>query len=167
VNLIEPGNHYGFPFRFSDWPGRPYPHTPDAPVGLAMTKPLCNIGPDGGGNPTGLSTFDPHSCPAGIVFLGADWPAPLGGSFLVARFGNLLKRGADAGFDVLQLKPDFRARTTTADRVLSPLGRPVDLVKLPGHRLAIAEYCRGTTLAAGFGTPGRVLFLSPRAQGEP
>ena len=162
LNLIERNHHYGFPFQFSDWTAKPYPHTPDTPAGLAITKPFRNLGPDGGGSASGLSTFDPHSCPAGIVWLGVGWPAPLGGSFLAARYGSLIK--VEAGFDVLQLQPDFTARTTTAKRVLAPLGRPVDLLKMSGHRLIIAEYGRGTTLAAGIGTPGRLLVLAPKPQ---
>jgi hypothetical protein len=97
-----------------------------------------------------------------MVWLGADWPAPFSSTFLVARFGNLLKRGADTGFDILQLRPDFAARTTTTKKVLGPLARPIDVLKLPEHQLAIAEYCRGTTLAAGIGTPGRLLILRPK-----
>jgi mono/diheme cytochrome c family protein len=37
MNLIEQGRHYGFPYRFSDWTNKPYPHTPDAPEGLNFT----------------------------------------------------------------------------------------------------------------------------------
>lgn len=161
LNLIEQGRHYGFPYQFSDWATKPYPHTPDVPAGLVITPPFRNLGPDGGGARR-LSTFDPHSSPAGMVWLGTDWPAPFRSSFLVVRFGNLLKRGADTGFDVLQLKPNFPTHTTTATRILAPLARPIDILKLPDHQLAIAEYCRGTTLAAGIGTPGRLLLLSPK-----
>ncbi len=46
--------------------------------------------------------------------------------------------------------------------MVSPLGRPIALVKLPGHRLLIAEYTRGTTLGAGLSTPGRLLILEPK-----
>jgi glucose/arabinose dehydrogenase len=162
LNVIEPGKHYGFPYQFADWTEKAYPHTPDLPAGIVVKKPLRNIGPDAGGSAEkgkSISTFDPHSCPSGIVWLGRDWPAPLGGSFLAARFGNLIK--ADAGYDVLQMRPDFEAGTTTVKRLLAPLGRPIDVLKLPGHRLLIAEYCRGTNLAAGIGTPGRVLVLEP------
>lgn len=162
LNLIEQGKHYGFPYQFSDWTTKPYPHTPDVPAGLVITGPLRNLGPHGGGSARGLSSLDPHSSPAGMIWLGPDWPAPFRSSFLVVRFGNLLKRGADTGFDVLQLKPNFPAGTTTAKRVLGPLARPIDILKLPDHQLAIAEYCRGTTLAAGIGTPGRLLLLSPK-----
>ena len=156
LNLIEPGRHYGFPFQFSDWEAKAYDHTPATPAGLVITRPFRNTGPDGGG----MSTFEPHSCPSGIVWLEPDWPAPLGGSFLVARFGNLIRK--DAGYDVLQLHPDFGKRETTVKRLLAPLGRPISILKLPGHRLLIAEYCRGTSLAAGLGTPGRLLLLEPK-----
>jgi len=166
LNWIEQGKHYGFPYQFSDWTGKAYPHTPAMPEGLAITKPLRNVGPDGGGGAMGLATFDAHSSPAGIVWLGKDWPAPLGGSFLTARYGNLLDVGGDTGFDILQLTPDFAARTVGVKRLLSPLARPIDIVKLSGHRLAIAEFCHGTTLAAGIGTPGRIVMMTPKAAGK-
>jgi glucose/arabinose dehydrogenase/cytochrome c5 len=163
LNLIEQGKHYGFPFQFADHKGKPYPHTPDAPVGVEFTLPFRNVGPDAGAAKKGISTFDPHSCPSGIVWLGADWPAPLGGTFLTARFGNLLALpGGDVGFDVLQMKPDFGKRTVAVKRVLQPWSRPIDLLKISGHRLIIAEYCRGANLAAGIGTPGRLLVLQPK-----
>ena len=73
----------------------------------------------------------------------------------------MLLRDADVGFDVMQMQPDLNARTTTVGK-FAPLGRPVDLLKMPRHQLVIAEYCRGTTLAAGLGTPGRLLVLSPK-----
>jgi len=159
LNLIEKGKHYGFPYQFSDWTKKAYAHTADIPEGLKITLPFKNLGPDGG---EGLFSFHPHSCPSGIVWLEKDWPAPFGGSFLTARFGNLLKlKDGDVGFDVLQLHVDFGNRSFTAKRVLSPLGRPIDILKLPGHRLVIAEYSRATTLAAGVGTPGRLLVLEP------
>jgi hypothetical protein len=101
------------------------------------------------------------------VWLEPDWPAPLGGTYLAARFGNLLERKSDVGFDLLQLQPDFAAGTTTVKRLLAPLGRPIDLLKLHGHRLIVAEYCRGNTLAAGLGSPGRLLLLAPKPQTVP
>jgi len=159
LNLIEPGRHYGFPFRYSDLGTKFYPHQPVAPEGLVFTPPLRNLGPDGGG--AGMGTFDPHSCPTGIVWLGKDWPAPLGGSFLTTRFGNMIQLEQDVGFDVLQLSVDADARTVGTKRLLHPLGRPVDLVKLPGHRLVIAEYTGATGSSAGMGTPGRLLLLRP------
>jgi len=163
LNIIEQGKHYGFPYQFSDWKDKPYPYTPDAPEGLTFTFPFKNVGPDaGGGSEKGLYTFDPHSCPSGIVWLEPDWPAPLGGSFLVSRFGNLIKLDPDVGFDVLQVRPNYEDKTVTVNRLLAPLGRPIDVLKLPGHRVVIAEYTRGTNLAAGTGTPGRLLLLTPR-----
>ncbi len=160
LNLIEAGHHYGFPYQFSDWEKKPYPHTPDTPAGLDITRPFKNTGPDAG---AGTSTFDPHSCPSGIVWCAPDWPAPLGGSFLAVRYGNLLQRPVDVGFDVLLLRPDFAASTTSVKRLLHPLARPIDLALLGGHRIVIAEFCRTTTLAAGLGTPGRLLILAPAA----
>lgn len=160
-NHIEAGKHYGFPYQFSDWREKPYPHTPDPPAGLEITPPFKNLGPDGGGTPAGLSTFDAHSSPAGLVWLDKSWPAPFAGSFLTVRFGNLLKIEQDAGFDLLQLHADFENRTLTTRRILHPLGRPIDLIKLPGNRLLIAEHSRTTNFAAGMGTPGRLLLLAP------
>lgn len=166
LNLIEQGHHYGFPFQFADWDTKAYAHTPETPQGLKIVRPLRNTGPaaGGGSHEKGMATFDPHSCPSGLVWLDATWPAPLGGTFLTARFGNLLKLdGGDVGFDVLQIRADFARRTARVDRAVGPLGRPIDLLALPqGHRVLIAEYCRGANLAAGLGTPGRLLILEPK-----
>lgn len=158
-NLIEPGKHYGFPYQYSDWQEKPYPHTPDKPEGLEITLPFKNVGPDAGNN---LFSFDAHSSPAGIVWLGKEWPAPFAESFLTVRFGNLLKIGEDTGFDLVQIHPDFTKRTFASHRILHPLGRPIDILKLPGNRLLIAEHCRATNFAAGTGTPGRLLLLEPK-----
>ncbi len=164
LNVIEKGRRHGFPFQFSDWDKKPYVHTPNAPSGLEFIRPLRNTGPDGGGEKGRISTFHPHSCPSGIVWLGKDWPAPLGGSLLTVRFGNLLKlETGDVGFDLLQMKPNFKSRTVAVKQVLSPWSRPIDVLTLSGHRVIIAEYCRGATLAAGLGTPGRLLVLQPKA----
>ena len=69
LNLIERGQHYGFPYRFSDWTHKPYPYTPDAPDDERFTKPVANLGPAAGGDPARpLYSFDPHSSPAGLAF---------------------------------------------------------------------------------------------------
>ena len=87
----------------------------------------------------------------------------MGGSYLTTRFGNMLKlEDGDVGYDLLQLKLNFDDRTLTSKRLISPLGRPVDLITLPGRRIVIAEYSRATNLAAGVGTPGRLLLLEPQ-----
>jgi glucose/arabinose dehydrogenase len=164
LNVVEKDHHYGFPFQYSDWTNKPYPHTPDIPAGLKITLPFRNLGPDGGGSEKGISTFDPHSCPTGIVWLDEKWPAPLGGTFITTRFGNMLKlEGGDTGFDVLQLKLNFADKTLHTTKLLAPLGRPIDVLKLPiGHRLIIAEHSRATTMEGGTGTPGRLLILQPK-----
>lgn len=162
LNLIEPGKHYGFPYQYSDWTDKPYPHTPDKPAGIEITTPFKNLGPDAGGSEKGLASFDAHSSPAGLIWLNKDWPAPFGGSFLNVRFGNLLKIDKDVGFDLVQLHPDFEKRTVTTKRILYPLARPIDILKLPGHKLLIAEHSRATNFTAGMGTPGRLLLLEPK-----
>jgi hypothetical protein len=78
----------------------------------------------------------------------------------VARFGNLIAQSG--GYDLLRMDLDFKAQTAVTHELISPLGRPIALVKLPGHRLLIAEYTRGTTLGAGLSTPGRLLILEPK-----
>ena len=158
LNLIVGGGHYGFPFAFSDWETSPYSHAGPAPAGVDFIRPLRNLGPDAG---SGLSSFDPHSCPTGIVWLDSSWPEPLRGSFVVTRFGNLLAAPEDAGFDVLRITPAEDAAAFRCERLLGPLGRPIDLLALPDHRLVLAEFCRGTSHAAGIGSPGRLLILRP------
>jgi len=159
LNLIEPGMHYGFPFEFGDWTKKPYPHTPDAPQGLTFVRPFKNLGPDANDR-GGSATFTPHSSPSTILELGPDWPAPLGDSFLITRFGNYLKD--QSGFDLVQARLDFTKKEAVVTTVAAPLARPISMVTLPGHRLLIAEYCRGNSLAAGTSTPGRLIVLEPR-----
>lgn len=170
MDAIAPGRHYGFPFQFSDWPvrpGSPYPHTPPPPAGVEFTLPVRNFGPAGGGSDAKpLATFDAHSSPAGMIWCGDDWPAPLRRSFLVGRFGNLLGAPAapeDVGFDVLGVKVEragdsWAAHTTT---VLAPLGRPIDIVRSGAGRALIMEYTRPTNFRDRLGwLPGRIIELS-------
>jgi glucose/arabinose dehydrogenase len=175
MDLIEPGKHYGFPYQFSDWPvapGNPYPHTPVAPSGLEFTLPVKNLGPAAGGSSEGLSTFDPHSSPAGMIWCGDDFPAPLGGGFLITRYGNLL--GADrtglandAGFDVLSAHLERAAGRWTArvETVLASLGRPLDVIRIGPGRALILEYTRPTNFKEGLGwLSGRVIELRASAK---
>ena len=171
MDAILPGQHYGFPYQFSDWPvtRKPYPHTPAAPQGLTFTLPVLNNGPAGGGGRMGgLSTFDPHSSPAGMMWCGDDYPDPLRNGFLVTRYGNLLPTPQDAGFDVLKVAVEqhatsgrWQAKVTT---VLAPLGRPIDVLPIGGGRVLILEYTRPTDFKSRIGwLPGRVLMLAPAA----
>ncbi len=169
MDVIVPGKHYGFPYQFSDWSvsRKPYPHTPEAPAGLQFTLPVRNNGPAGGGDRLGgLSTFDPHSSPAGIIWCGDNYPEPLRGSFLVARFGNLLNTPEDVGFDLLQVKPSQDPVTgrwqATVSTVLAPLGRPIDVLADGKGGVFLLEYTRPTSFKGKAGwLPGRVLRLSP------
>jgi len=158
LNWIQPGRHYGFPYEFGDWTTKPYPHTPDAPKKLTFTRPFKNVGPDAADR-GGSATFTPHSSPSTILELGPDWPPPLGGSFLISRFGNYLKD--QSGFDLVQARLDFAKKEAVVTTVATPLARPISMVTLPGHRVLIAEYCRGNSLAAGTSTPGRLVVLEP------
>ena len=166
MDHILPGHHYGFPYQYSDLPliPKPYPHTPDAPAGLTFTLPVKNLGPAGG---TGLSTFDPHSSPAGTIWCGEDFPEPLRNAFLVTRYGNLLDESktslTDAGFDVLAMKltrtpsGTWTANTTT---VLAPLGRPIDAIRTAPGTVLILDYTRPTNMRDGLGwMPGRIIEL--------
>lgn len=157
LNLLKEGKHYGFPYQFSDWLQKPYPYTPEAPQELTFERPIRNQGPDAGQS---TSTFDPHSSPAGILQIcSAAYPENLRNSFLTVRFGNLLKKDHDVGFDLLAITPQTNG-TAKVQRLLYPLARPIDLLEWqPGH-LLIAEYSRGTTFAAGLGQSGRILELS-------
>ncbi|MES2694933.1 MAG: c-type cytochrome [Verrucomicrobiota bacterium] len=162
--------HHGFPYQFGDAPVEKkwYAHAPvpPAPEGVTFVLPVLNLGPAGlmGGQPT--STFNAHSSPTGLVWLGNEWPESVRNGFLVGRLGSfLLGPGPDEehGFDVLHMKmaqqPDGRwtARTTT---FLAPLGRPIDVHVAGPGRLYILEFTRPTSLKNGAGwLPGRILEL--------
>ncbi|MFM8338325.1 MAG: PQQ-dependent sugar dehydrogenase, partial [Opitutaceae bacterium] len=164
LNLIEQGRHYGFPFQFSDWTRRAYERTPEPPAGLRFTTPIPNLGPDGGFNGRPVATFDPHSCPGGIVFLGDDFPEGYRGTYLVPRFGNLIRTPGDAaGFDVLRValsRDAAGAYQAQVHTLLKPLGRPIDVHLAGRGRVYILEYSRGTHNGASYSPPGRVLELA-------
>jgi glucose/arabinose dehydrogenase len=164
LNQIVAGRHYGFPYHFSNWTKKPYPYTPDAPTGFDFIPPLANLGPDGGYQDKPCYTFDPHSSPSGIVFLGQDFPPAYRNSFLVARFGNLLERNPDVGFDVLQgeLQRDrLGVYEVHFKTFLAPIARPVDLHLSGKGKVYICEYSRQIQNKGYNGMlPGRILELS-------
>ncbi len=164
LNFIQKGKHYGFPYRFADWTKKAYDHTPEPPAGLEFTLPIANLGPDGGYDGKPIYTFDPHSGPGGIVFLGEDFPPEWRGSFILNRFGNFIRTPKDnVGFDILQVKLQkdaqgvYQAHVYT---VLKPLGRPIDVHHSGRGKLYICEYSRPTNNAGSFALPGRILELS-------
>ena len=164
LNLIERGKHYGFPYTFANWKKKAYAHTPDPPPGLEFTAPIPNLGPDGGFAGQPIYTFDPHSCPGGIAYLGEDFPAGHRGTFLLARFGNFIRSiKENAGFDILQARLRRNAEgkyEAEIHTLLAPLGRPLDVhVSGPG-RVYICEYSRPTNTAASYALPGRILELA-------
>jgi len=172
LNLIEKGRHYGFPYTYADWGTRKaYPFTPDPPPGTEFALPIVNRGPAGGFDGRPLSTFDPHSSPGGIVWLGDDFPPGWRGTLLLTRFGNFLKTPKDnVGYDVLRAalrKNDrgvYEAEITT---VLAPLGRPMDIHLGGSGRIYIAEYSRGTNSAASYSLPGRIIELALKREKPP
>ena len=164
LNHIEQGKHYGFPYRFADWTKKAYPTSPEPPADLAFTLPVANLGPDGGFSGTPMFTFDPHSGPGGIVFLGNEFPEGYRGTFLLTRFGNFIRSPKDnSGFDVLRatLRRNAEGRYEGHfHTVLSGLGRPIDIhLGAPG-KLYIAEYSRATNSGDSYGPSGRILELS-------
>ena len=167
LNLLEQGKHYGFPFQFSNWTNKPYAYTPDAPRGIVFTYPIANLGPSAGGTSAKpISTFHPHSSPAGVVYLGKDFPEGWRDTFLLTRFGHLIKQPQDHGFDLLRVRLEDRDRghsrgyVAHIDTVLAPLGRPLDIVLL-NRKAYILEYSRQTDNKGEFGSlPGRILELS-------
>ena len=164
LNRIERGKHYGFPYTFSNWTKKAYAGTPDPPPGLEFTLPIPNLGPDGGFSGEPIYSFDPHSGPGGIVFLGDAFPEGYRGTFLLNRFGNFIRTPKDnVGFDVLRATlarnagGNYEARVHT---VLAPLGRPIDIHLSGRGKVYICEYSRPTNSASSYALPGRILELS-------
>jgi mono/diheme cytochrome c family protein len=170
----EPPRHHGFPYQFGDAPAdkKWYEHTPvpPPPAGITFVLPVLNLGPAGimDGLPTG--TFNAHTSPTGLTWLGADWPAALRNSFLVARIGSFLAGPApdeEHGFDVLQMKMERRADgrwTAHTTSFLAPLGRPIDIHIAEPGRLYVMEYTRQTELRSRIGwLPGRILELTVKS----
>lgn len=163
LNWLEKGRHYGFPYRFSNWDKKVYPYTPESPAGIEFTLPIANLGPDACLTGKPLYTFDPHSSPSGIVFLGDQFQAPYRGTFLVGRFGILLPQPHDYGFDLLQVRLEKNPAgryEATVKTLLAPLARPVD-VHLSGQgKVYICEYTRSVTFKGSMALPGRILELA-------
>jgi hypothetical protein len=164
LNWIQQGRHYGFPYTFADWTDKAYPHTPEPPAGVRFERPFRSVPwpglPPVDGGDKSFATFLEHSCPTGIIYLDRDWPEPMGDSFLIVRFGNLIR--TQGGFDLLQARLDFDRGTAEIRRLAAPLGRPIDLLPWRERSILVAEYCRGTTFEAGLGTPGRLRVLRRR-----
>jgi len=161
LNLIEKGRHYGFPYQFSDWTNKPYAYTPDPPSGVQFTRPIANLGPAGGFNGHPIYSFDPHSSPAGIAWLGPDFPLEYRGTLFVARFGNLIKTPRDVGFDLLQVRLDQKMETAKVTTVLAPLGRPLDVHLAGKGKIYVLEYTRQTDNKPDLPMlPGRILELA-------
>lgn len=164
----RPARHHGFPHQLGPAPAttRWYPHTPPAPAGLEFVLPVANLGPDGWRGPLPGSTFDPHSSPAGLVWLDESFPESVRNSFAVGRFGNLIGTGVgeDSGFDLLSVRPERRPDGSWVARVhtlLAPLARPIDVALVAPGTLYVMEYTRPVSFKDQVGwLPGRILELA-------
>lgn len=164
----SPARHHGFPYQLGRRPASEkwYPHTPDAPRDLSFVLPVENLGPDGWKGPRPGTTFDPHSSPAGLVWVGDDFPPLARNAFVMGRFGNLIRteHGEDCGFDLLVVRPRLRddgGWEAEVRTLLAPLGRPIDVFQSGPGRLLILEYTRPTNFRDQVGwLPGRILELS-------
>ncbi len=169
LNVVEFGEHYGFPYRFSDWPENPYEHVPEPPADLSFRLPVLNIGPDAGGSPEQpIATFDAHSSPNGIAYLGDAFPDPVRGALAVVRFGNQIGTSA-VGYDLLLVRPgpapDANGRwRASVHEWVTGLARPLDVYAAPNGRLYILEHARHTKGKRGWAgerAAGRLLELRP------
>jgi glucose/arabinose dehydrogenase/mono/diheme cytochrome c family protein len=158
--------HHGFPYRFGDdrKDHRWYVNSPAAPGNMDFVLPVLNVGPAGLGLAgESVRTFTPHSCPAGMAWLGADWPEPFRDTMLVGRFGNFLPTPIPSGFDVLALRLEQASDGTWTSRTqtfLSGLARPID-IHCAGGRVYVLEYSRSNHPDVGF-RPGRIIELTPK-----
>lgn len=169
LNVVEQGKHYGFPYRFSDWPANPYRHVAEPPSDLEFALPVFNVGPDAGGNPEDpLATFDAHSSPNGLAYLGDAFPASVRGAMAVARFGNQL--GTETvGYDLLLVRPiehaaDDGPRQVSATAWITGMARPLDVYAAPTGRLYVLEHSRevpGSRGRAASFAAGRLLEIRP------
>ncbi|HVY69082.1 MAG TPA: PQQ-dependent sugar dehydrogenase, partial [Verrucomicrobiae bacterium] len=168
LNNIQQGKHYGFPYTFANWTKKAYSHTPDPPPGQQFELPVANLGPDGGFDGTPMYSFNPHSCPGGIVFLGDDFPEGWKGTYLLTRFGNFIRTPKDnVGYDLLQAKMRKNAQghyEANFYTVLAPLARPIDVHLAGKGKIYVIEYSRPTNNALPFALPGRILELSVKAK---
>lgn len=166
LNLIERGKHYGFPYTYANWKKKAYAHTPDAPAGLEFTPPIANIGPDGGFNGQPIYTFDPHSCPGGIAYLGEDFPKGYRGTFFLTRFGNFISSVKESsGYDLLQARLRRNAQgkyEAEVHTLLAPLGRPIDVHVSGKGKVYVLEYSRATNRGGSYALPGRILELTAK-----
>ena len=167
LNHIEQGKHYGFPYVFGKGEKPNYPDSPQPPPGLRFEQPIENVGPGGilGDHP--MYSMSPHAAPGGLIFYRkGDLPSRYGGTFFLARFGNLVNYNR-IGFDVLNIRLEEKDGRLIAhtERFLDRLGRPIDLCT-SGGKLYIVEYCRQSETAGegsdGYTEGGRVLEVSAK-----
>ncbi|MBI4578843.1 MAG: PQQ-dependent sugar dehydrogenase [Planctomycetes bacterium] len=185
-NLLELGNHYGFPYKYGDdFSGSDSSYVctsvgtagpPPLPGGLVPTPAWANYGPDAKPGPgqTGYGDggvyygFNPHSSPDGVDFYEPQFmgpaairfPAEFDGRAFVARLGNI-ENVPTVGFDVLSLRLDDANEGFTCNRFLVGLGRAIDVLCAYNGRVYVLEYNQQTSATGpGWGTPSKLYEIA-------
>lgn len=184
-NVLEPGRHYGFPYKYGDdfsgssssivcqnAGGGGMIGPPSLPPGLDVAPAWGNYGPDAVPGPGAAGYqdggvyhgFHPHSSPDGLCFYEparmdpttVKFPPEFHGRAFVARFGNV-EPVPKVGFDVLSLRLDDAGEGFFCNRFLGGLGRVVDVLCAYNGMLYVLEYNQQTDPSGGgWGTPSRL-----------
>ncbi|GMU24419.1 MAG: hypothetical protein AMXMBFR13_44930 [Phycisphaerae bacterium] len=181
-NLLEAGQHYGFPYRFaSDLNGsnNSITCTSDGsnvgpqplPGGLVVRPAWANYGPDGKPGPGQVGEqdnladvywgFHPHSSPDGLDFYE---PALMDTSSAAIKFPpeyhgrafvarfGILENVPTAGFDVLTLRLDEPYEGFVSNTFLSGLGRAIDVLCAYNGKVYILEFNQQTCFTGNCGS---------------
>lgn len=184
-NLIEEGDHYGFPYKYgSDVSGSDSSMScqnsgggnqvgpPALPNGITPRGAMANYGPDSrpnSGQP-GYSNggeyygFHPHSSPNGVDFYepslmdaaSIKFPSEFHGRAFVARFGQLETNIPNWGRDVVSLRLDDPSEGFLCNTFLQNMGRAIDVLCAYNGKLYVLEFDQTTSGAAVFGSASRI-----------
>lgn len=173
LNLLELGNHYGYPYKYgSDTSGSD--STLDSqcvftpPDGLTFTPSWANYGPDARPGPGQPGYTDggvyygltPHSSPDGLSFYEPSrmrndavlFPSEYQGRAFVARFGQQLPVPGNAGFDVISLRLDDANQGFFANTLLTGMGRCIDVLAADNGCVYVLEFNQQTTYGGSGGS---------------
>ncbi len=183
-NLLEPGGHYGFPYKYgSDLSGSDSSYVcqnagggnvvgpPPLPPGVTPVPAWANYGPDGipGPGHAGYADggpyfgFQPHCSPDGISFYepqtmdpaAIKFPPDYYGRAFVARFGNV-EAVPPVGYDVLTLRLDETGAGFFCNTLLTGLGRAIDVLCAYNGAVYVLEYNQQSAAGGSWGSPSRL-----------